>query len=150
MTDVCNKTMEPEYCKDCLSSNPQSVNADVKGLATIMITCALYQSLILRDVLVKFSHDPTINYKEQCGKCAIIYNGIHQILSDALSSWKGRRYDVTFFTVKSARQVHFNCMNLLSKIDIAHELEVLFVQFISYANDADGIIHATINPRLPE
>lgn len=37
--NVCSKTPNPSLCETCLHSDPKSATADVKGLATISITC---------------------------------------------------------------------------------------------------------------
>ncbi|MBA0687551.1 hypothetical protein Goshw_027849 [Gossypium schwendimanii] len=37
--NVCSKTPNPSLCQTCLHSDPKSATADVKGLATISITC---------------------------------------------------------------------------------------------------------------
>ncbi|WRX28501.1 Pectinesterase inhibitor domain - like 10 [Theobroma cacao] len=37
--NVCNKTPHPTLCKTCLHSDPKSKTADVRGLASISITC---------------------------------------------------------------------------------------------------------------
>ncbi|EOY13115.1 Uncharacterized protein TCM_031643 [Theobroma cacao] len=37
--NVCNKTPDPTLCKTCLHSDPKSKTADVRGLASISITC---------------------------------------------------------------------------------------------------------------
>ena len=85
---ICSKTSLPEYCLKCFNSNPQSKQeTDIRGLGSVPIDCALYQSLDLsKHFCSNASNGTEKQVKEYSNKCRIICDNIWNILITALDS----------------------------------------------------------------